>query len=62
VLPACKQAAGEERRAMDEGVRIKADADGTFTLYSGERVILHGLTREKAYRLASRLGGLAVEY
>jgi hypothetical protein len=47
---------------MDEGVRIKADADGTFTLYSGERVILHGLTREKAYRLASRLGGLAVEY
>ncbi|ACL62130.1 hypothetical protein [Methylobacterium nodulans] len=45
-----------------EGIRIKADADGTFTLYSADRVILRGLTREKAYRLASRLGGLAVEY
>ncbi|MGY2048311.1 hypothetical protein [Methylobacterium sp. JK268] len=48
--------------AREDGVRIQADADGTFTLYSDDRVILRGLTREKAYRLASRLGGLAIAY
>ncbi|MEH3146918.1 MAG: hypothetical protein PGN34_16560 [Methylobacterium frigidaeris] len=47
---------------MNEGVQIRADEDGTFSLYSDERVILRGLTREKAYRLASQLGGLAVAY
>ncbi|MFE1602685.1 hypothetical protein [Methylobacterium sp. ID0610] len=47
---------------MEEGIRIKADGDGTFTLYSAERVILRGLSREKAYRLAARLGGFPVEY
>ncbi|ACA20903.1 hypothetical protein M446_6650 [Methylobacterium sp. 4-46] len=47
---------------MAEGIRIQADADGTFTLYSDDRVILRGLTRAKAYQLASRLGGLAVCY
>ncbi len=47
---------------MDEGIRIQADTDGTFSLHSDDRVILRGLTREKAYRLASRLGGLAIAY
>ncbi|WP_167376103.1 hypothetical protein [Methylobacterium tarhaniae] len=41
---------------MQEGIRIQAAADGTFTLYSDSRVILRGLTRERAYRLAGRLG------
>jgi hypothetical protein len=45
-----------ERRTMHEGIRIQADADGTFTLYSDTRIILRGLTRERAYRLAGRLG------
>jgi len=44
-----------------QGIRIQADADGTFTLYSASRVILRGLTRERAYRLAGRLGEF-VEY
>ncbi|MGF3024506.1 hypothetical protein ACQVP2_16975 [Methylobacterium aquaticum] len=49
------------KQAMHEGIRIQADADGTFTLYSDARVILRGLTRERAYRLAGRLGEF-VEY
>ncbi|GJD49000.1 hypothetical protein OPKNFCMD_1726 [Methylobacterium crusticola] len=41
---------------MHEGIRIQADADGTFTVFSDTRVILRGLIRAKAYRLASHLG------
>ncbi|WP_167450841.1 hypothetical protein [Methylobacterium terrae] len=46
---------------MQDGIRIQADPDGTFTLYSASRVILRGLSRERAYRLAGRLGEF-VEY